>query len=174
MVTDRGTTESVPRAIWTGSVTFGLVNVPVGMYSATEEHEVSFHQFERGTSSRIRYKRINEDTGEEVDYDDIVKGAEVGDGQYVIITPEELEAVEPGRSRTIDISDFVDAAEIDRRLRAFGRLKLKLDGRYWPVTRLREGAGAPGLTTADGQRLVVERVDSLPVPLHRVVCALRR
>jgi DNA end-binding protein Ku len=103
----------VARAIWTGSVSFGLVNVPVGLYSATEDHDVHFRQFEGGTSSRIRYKRVNEDTGDEVDYGDIVKGAEVGDGEYVLITPEELEAVEPGKSRTIDISDFVDAAEID-------------------------------------------------------------
>jgi DNA end-binding protein Ku len=101
------------RAIWSGSLSFGLVNVPVGLYSATEEHEVRFHQFQRGTSSRIKNKRVNEKTGKEVDYEDIVKGAEVGDGKYVMLTPEELESVEPGKSRTIDISDFVDAAEID-------------------------------------------------------------
>jgi DNA end-binding protein Ku len=103
----------VARAIWTGAVSFGLVNVPVGIYSATEDHEVRFHQFEKGTSARIRNRRVNEETGDEVEYDDIVKGAEVGDGKYVMLTPEELESVEPGRSRTIDISDFVDAAEID-------------------------------------------------------------
>jgi DNA end-binding protein Ku len=103
----------VARAIWTGAVSFGLVNVPVGLYSATQEHEVRFHQFEKGTSARIRNRRVNEETGEEVDYDDIVKGAEVGDGKYVQLTQEELESVEPGRSRTIDITDFVDAAEID-------------------------------------------------------------
>ncbi len=101
------------RAIWTGAVSFGLVNVPVGLYSATQAHEVRFHQFEEGTSSRVRNRRVNEETGEEVAYDDIVKGAEVDDGKYVMLTPEELESVEPGRSRTIDISDFVDAAEID-------------------------------------------------------------
>jgi DNA end-binding protein Ku len=101
------------RAIWSGSVSFGLVNVPVGLFSATQDHEVHFHQFEKGTSSRIRYERVNEDTGDEVEYGDIVKGAEVGDGEYVMLTQEELESVEPGRSRTIDISDFVDAAEID-------------------------------------------------------------
>ena len=101
------------RAIWTGSVSFGLVNVPVGLYSATEDHDVHFHQFEKGTSSRIRYERVNEDTGDEVAYKDIVKGAEITDGEYVMLTQEELEAVEPGRSRTLDISDFVDAAEID-------------------------------------------------------------
>ena len=101
------------RAIWTGAVSFGLVNVPVGLYSATQDHEVHFHQFEEGTSSRIRYERVNEDTGDEVAYQDIVKGAEVGDGGYVMLTQEELESVEPGKSRTIDISDFVEAAEID-------------------------------------------------------------
>lgn len=101
------------RAIWSGSLSFGLVNVPVGLFSATEDKTVHFHQLEKGTSSRIRYKRVNEDTGEEVDYDDIVKGAEVGEGRFVTLTQEELEAVEPGRSRTIDIADFVDVADID-------------------------------------------------------------
>jgi DNA end-binding protein Ku len=101
------------RAIWTGAVGFGLVTVPVAVYSATEDKTIEFHQFERGTSDRIRYMRVNERTGKEVDYDDIVKGHDVGDGEYVIVTPEELEAVEPGRSRTIDINDFVELDEID-------------------------------------------------------------
>lgn len=101
------------RAIWSGSLSFGLVNVPVGVFSATEDKTIHFHQIEKGTSSRIRYKRVNEDTGDEVDYDDIVKGADVGDGRFVTLTQQELEAVEPGRSRTIDIADFVDVAEID-------------------------------------------------------------
>jgi DNA end-binding protein Ku len=103
----------VARAIWTGSLSFGLVNIPVGLYSATEDKTVHFHQFQRGTSSRIRYRRVNEDTGKEVDYDDIVKGADIGNGDYVLLTPEELEEVEPGRSRNIEIIDFVEAAEID-------------------------------------------------------------
>jgi DNA end-binding protein Ku len=103
----------MPRAIWTGSVSFGLVNVPVGLFSATQDHKVHFHQFEKGTSNRVRNERVNEKTGDEVDYKDIVKGAEVRDGDYVMLTQEELESVEPGRSRTIDISDFVAAAEID-------------------------------------------------------------
>jgi DNA end-binding protein Ku len=103
----------VARAIWTGSLSFGLVNIPVGLYSATEDKTVHFHQFQRGTSSRIRYRRVNEDTGEEVDYADIVKGADIGNGDYVLLTPEELEEVEPGRSRNIEIVDFVEAAEID-------------------------------------------------------------
>jgi DNA end-binding protein Ku len=103
----------VARAIWTGSLSFGLVNIPVGLYSATEDKTVHFHQFQRGTSSRIRYRRVNEDTGDEVDYDDIVKGADIGNGDYVLLTPEELEEVEPGRSQTIEIVDFVEAVEID-------------------------------------------------------------
>ena len=101
------------RSIWTGAVGFGLVTVPVGVFSATEDKTIEFHQFEKDTSDRIRYQRVNERTGKEVDFDDIVKGHDVGGGDYVIVTPEELEAVEPGRSRTIDITDFVDLAEID-------------------------------------------------------------
>jgi DNA end-binding protein Ku len=103
----------VARAIWSGVISFGLVSVPVALYSATREHEVSFHQFEKGTSDRIRYHRVNERTGKEVDYDDIVKGADVGGGKYVMLDPDELDAVAPGRSRALDIHAFVDLDEID-------------------------------------------------------------
>jgi DNA end-binding protein Ku len=101
------------RAVWTGVISFGLVSVPVAMHSATRTHEVSFHQFERGTSDRIRYLRVNERTGEEVDYGNIVKGADLGGGEHVIIDPDELEAIAPGRSRSLDIHTFVDLDEID-------------------------------------------------------------
>ena len=101
------------RAIWSGSINFGLVSIPVGLFSATEDHTVHFHQLQRGTADRIRYRRINERTGNEVDYGDIVKGRDVGGGDYVIVEPEELEAIAPGRSRSIDITSFVDLAEID-------------------------------------------------------------
>ena len=101
------------RVIWTGALAFGLVNIPVGLYSATEDRTVHFNQFQQGTSDRIRYKRVNERTGEEVNYRDIVKGREVDDDTYVLLTDEELESVEPGRTRTIDITDFVDLAEVD-------------------------------------------------------------
>jgi DNA end-binding protein Ku len=101
------------RPIWTGAITFGLVSVPVAMYTATREHEVSFHQFEKDTSDRIRYKRVNERTGREVDFDDIVKGADVGAGNYVMLDPDELDSVAPGRSRSLEISRFVDLDEID-------------------------------------------------------------
>jgi DNA end-binding protein Ku len=101
------------RAIWTGSVGFGLVNVPVAMYAATEDKTIHYNQFQEGTSDRIRYKRVNERTGREVKPDDIVRGHEVAKGDFVLVTDEELEAVEPGRSRTIEITDFVELAEID-------------------------------------------------------------
>ncbi|HEX7994304.1 MAG TPA: Ku protein [Streptosporangiaceae bacterium] len=101
------------RAIWTGSVAFGLVNVPVAMYAATEDKTIHYNQFQVGTSDRIRYKRVNERTGREVKPEDIVRGHEVAKGDYVLVSDEDLEAVEPGRSRTIEITDFVELAEID-------------------------------------------------------------
>lgn len=101
------------RAIWTGVLSFGLVTVPVELYSATEAHEPTFHQFQRDTNDRIRYKRVNERTGREVDYADIVKGAKVGRGRYVMLDQDELDAVAPGRSRAMEIEMFVDLDEID-------------------------------------------------------------
>jgi DNA end-binding protein Ku len=101
------------RAIWSGSISFGLVTVPVKLFSATQSKSISFNQFQEGTGQRIRYKRVAEESGEEVPYNDIVKGYEVEKGRYVIVTPEELEAVEPTQSRTITIEDFVDLDDID-------------------------------------------------------------
>ncbi|MGI8814999.1 MAG: Ku protein [Pseudonocardia sp.] len=101
------------RAIWTGSITFGLVTVPVGLFSATEDHSVQFHQYQRGTSDRIRQRRVNERTGEEVAYSDIVKGFDADDGQVVLVEPGELEEIAPGRSHSIDVLAFVDLDEID-------------------------------------------------------------
>jgi DNA end-binding protein Ku len=94
-------------------ISFGLVSVPVEMFSATKEHEVSFHQFQRGTSDRIRYQRINERTGEEVPYNEIVKGADVGDGEYVIVEAGELDSIAPGRSKNLEIHQFVDLDAIN-------------------------------------------------------------
>ncbi|MGA3215589.1 MAG: Ku protein [Acidimicrobiales bacterium] len=101
------------KAIWTGSLSFGLVNVPVGLYSATEDRSIHFNQFRAGTSERIRNKRVGENSGEEVAYGDIVKGYDLGGGEYVILTAEELASVAPGPSRTIEVTDFVDLADID-------------------------------------------------------------
>lgn len=80
------------RAIWSGVLTFGLVSVPVELYSATETHGPVFHQFEKGTSDRIRYQRVNERTDDEVEYSDVVKGADTGGGNYVLLDQDELEA----------------------------------------------------------------------------------
>jgi DNA end-binding protein Ku len=101
------------RAIWSGAISFGLVSIPVELYSATADHTVHFNQFERGTADRVRYRRVNERTGDEIEFGDIVKGHDVGDGQYVVVEPEELDNIAPGRSRTIDISAFVHLDEID-------------------------------------------------------------
>jgi DNA end-binding protein Ku len=101
------------RPIWSGAISFGLVTVPVKLFSATESKQVSFNQFQEGTGQRIRYKRVAEDSGEEIAYGDIVKGYELEKGRYVIVTPEELESVEPRKSRTIEIEDFVDLDDID-------------------------------------------------------------
>lgn len=101
------------RPVWTGSISFGLVNLPVKLYSAVEDHSVRFHNFERGSGERIRHRRVAEESGHEVGYDDIVKGYEIRPGEHVIVEQEELEAVEPGRSRSVEIEDFVDLASVD-------------------------------------------------------------
>lgn len=103
----------MPRPIWTGSISFGLVNVPVKLFSATESHTVRFHQFARGTGERVRQKRVAGDSGEEVPYEDVVKGYEVADGEHVIVEPDELEAVEPKKTRSIDIEDFIELDAVD-------------------------------------------------------------
>jgi DNA end-binding protein Ku len=101
------------RAIWTGAISFGLVNIPVRLYSATKSHDVTFHQFEEKTGQRIHNKRVGERNGREVPYDKIVKGYEVSKGKVVLIEPKELEALEPTKSRTIELEQFVDMHEID-------------------------------------------------------------
>jgi DNA end-binding protein Ku len=103
----------MPRSIWNGALSFGLVNVPVQLFGAVEQKDISFHEFQAGTGARIRHKRVSEKSGREVDYSDIEKGYETSKGKYVMLTREELESVEPGKSRTIDIEDFVELAEID-------------------------------------------------------------
>ena len=103
----------MPRAIWSGSISFGLVNVPVKLYSAVHPQGLSFHQFQEGTNARVRNKRVSEKTGKEVAYEDIVKGYEVEKGHYVMVEPDELAEFNPRASRTIDIEDFVALDDID-------------------------------------------------------------
>ena len=99
--------------MWSGAISFGLVNVPVKLYSAVSRKTVRFHQLNADTGHRIAQKRVDSGTGEEVPYEQIVKGFELTKDRYVVITPDELEAIEPERTRTIQIEDFVDLPEID-------------------------------------------------------------
>ncbi len=101
------------RAIWSGAISFGLVNVPVKLYTATSPKTVRFNQLSSKTGARIRQKRVDPTTDEEVPYEDIVKGFEITPDRFVVITNEELEALDPKATRTIDIEEFVDLAEID-------------------------------------------------------------
>jgi len=101
------------RAIWSGAISFGLVNVPVKLYSATSPKSVRFHQLSGKTGARIRQKRVDPSTDEEVPYEDIVKGYEITPDRYVVIEPEELDALDPKATKTIDIEEFVDLDEID-------------------------------------------------------------
>jgi len=100
------------RAIWSGTISFGLVNVPVKMYSAVHDQDIHFSQFDKN-GNHTRYKRVSEKTGREVDYSDIVKGYEVKKGQFVMVDPDELASYKPESTKTIEISDFVDLDEID-------------------------------------------------------------
>ncbi|MFG2991679.1 Ku protein [Streptomyces sp. NPDC048257] len=100
------------RPVWAGNLTFGLVSLPVGLFPATDSHTIHFHQLQRGTADRIRNRRVNERTGDEVDLDDIVKGYDTG-GEYVLVEPAELDEIAPGRSRSLEINGFVDLDEIE-------------------------------------------------------------
>ncbi|MEX7471903.1 Ku protein [Mycobacterium adipatum] len=101
------------RSIWKGSVSFGLVNVPVKVYSATEDHDIKFHQVHAEDHGRIRYKRTCEVCGEVVEYRDIARAYESDDGQTVIITDEDIATLPEERSREIDVVEFVPADQLD-------------------------------------------------------------
>ncbi|MBQ1081010.1 Ku protein [Nocardiopsis sp. B62] len=104
----------MPGTVWTGTISFGLVSVGVRMYSARERHGPTVHQFVRGTNARVRYQRVNEDTGERVANEDIVKGAEVDDSDsFVLLEPADMEQIQPGRSRTLEIEGFISAEDVD-------------------------------------------------------------
>ena len=103
----------MPRSIWSGAISFGLVNVPVKLYSAVSRKTVRFNQLNEKTGNRIAMKRTDPETGDEVPFEQIVKGFELTKDRYVIITPDELDALDPERSRMIQIEDFVDQEDID-------------------------------------------------------------
>jgi DNA end-binding protein Ku len=101
------------RAIWSGSISFGLVNVPVKAYTAARDHEIHFHQLEHGSGARIRYKKVSDKSGREVEPDKIELGYELSKGRYVTIASDELDALRPRSTRSVDISDFVSLDDID-------------------------------------------------------------
>ena len=103
----------MPRAIWNGSISFGLVNIPIKLYNAVSRKSVSFHQIDATTGARIKMQRVSSKTGEEVPYERIVKGYELSPDRYVLVEPQELDALDPESSHSIDIEEFVDLAEID-------------------------------------------------------------
>jgi DNA end-binding protein Ku len=103
----------MPRSIWSGAISFGLVNVPVKLFSAVSRKTVRFHQLNSETGHRIAQKRVDSVTDEEVPYDKIVKGFELTKERYVVVTPDELDSIAPEKTRAIDIEDFVDLEDID-------------------------------------------------------------
>jgi DNA end-binding protein Ku len=103
----------MPRSIWTGAISFGLVTVPVKLYSAVNRKTVRFHQLSSKTGVRIAQKRVDPQSGEEVAYEDIVKGYELAPDRYVVIEPAELDTLQPKKTKTIEIEDFVELSQID-------------------------------------------------------------
>ncbi len=103
----------MPRPVWTGSISFGLVNIPVRLHGATESHRVAFHEYDQGSGQRIRLKRVTEKSGREIPWKKIVKGFEVAKGQHVVLSEDELAAAAPEKTRTIEIEQFVQLHEID-------------------------------------------------------------
>jgi DNA end-binding protein Ku len=103
----------MPRSMWKGAISFGLVSIPVNVYPATEEKSLKFNQLHEKDGGRIKYKRVCSIDGEEVPFDEIVKGYEVEKDQYVLLSDEDFDAVPVESSRAIDIVQFVDLEEID-------------------------------------------------------------
>src|SRR6476661_6879442 len=103
----------MPRSIWTGAISFGLVTVPVKLYSAVNRKTVRFHQLSGSSGVRIAQKRVDPQSGDEVPYEDIVKGYELSPDRYVVIEPAELDTLQPKKTKTIEIEDFVELSQID-------------------------------------------------------------
>ncbi len=101
------------RSIWKGEISFGLVSIPVSLFSIEENNEIHFHLLNAKTNSRVRYQRVDEETGKEVPWDEIVKGYEYEKGNYIIVNEKDFEKRSPELFKTIDIEEFVDLNEID-------------------------------------------------------------
>ena len=103
-----------PRAYWKGYLKLSLVSCPVALFPAsTEREKITFNQINKKTGNRIKFRKVDAETGDEVDSSDIVKGYEVGEGEYVVVEPAELEQISPGRSKSIAITGFVELAAVD-------------------------------------------------------------
>ena len=103
----------MPRPVWSGTISFGLIAIPIKLFHAVRHKSVSFNQLDERTMSRIRYRKVSDETGEEVPEEHIVKGYEVSKGRYVIVDPDELEPFIPAATKTIELEEFVDLDEID-------------------------------------------------------------
>jgi DNA end-binding protein Ku len=103
----------MPRPIWSGTISFGLIAIPIKLFNAVKHKGVSFNQLDERTMSRIRYRKVSDETGEEVPDEHIVKGYEVSKGRYVLVDPDELEPFIPAATRTVELEEFVELAEID-------------------------------------------------------------
>ena len=129
------------RSIWSGSISFGLVNVPVKLYNAVQRKSVQFHQLHDSDRARIQQKRVCSADGQEVAFEDLVKGYEFSPGQYVVVEPEELEAVAARKTRLIEVEQFIDLDEVD---------PLMFDQPYYV---------APATGAAKAYRLMVDAMD---------------
>lgn len=140
------------RPIWTGSISFGLVNVPVRAFTAVRDHDVHFHQLERKSGARIRNRKVSEKTGREVKSEDIELGFEIRKGRYVRFDPDEVDDLRPASTRTIDITDFVALEDVD---------PIFYDRTYWLGPNGDEAKRAYGLLLAameDRQRVGIGTV----------------
>jgi DNA end-binding protein Ku len=113
MCTTSGMMFPMPRPVWSGTISFGLVAIPMKLYNAVNRKSVSFNQLDERTMSRIRYRKVSDETGEEVPDENIVKGYEVSKGRYVIVDPDELEPFIPAATRSVELEEFVDLGDID-------------------------------------------------------------
>ena len=112
MPSQKGMAKTSTRTLWKGAITFGLVHIPIALYSATAESDLNFDWLDKRSMDPVGYKRINKKTGKDIDKDDIVKGIEYGDGQYVVLSQEEIAAAYPRTTQTIEIESFVDADDV--------------------------------------------------------------
>ncbi|MGZ5272169.1 MAG: non-homologous end joining protein Ku, partial [Ramlibacter sp.] len=112
MAQTKGMAPTSTRTLWKGAITFGLVHIPIGLYSATAESGIDFDWLDKRTMDPVGYKRVNKKTGREIDKENIVKGVKWDNGEYVVLSPEEVAAAYPRTTQTIEIESFVDADEV--------------------------------------------------------------